>query len=337
MHLHGAGMARLRYDGRRFAVSPMHLSPRLVGLLTVPPLLWAGNAVVGRLMVPLVPPLTLNALRWLGVFCVLIVLGWRAVATAEARRAVAVRWRYLALVGLFGIGAYNALQYMALQTSTPLNVTLIAASMPVFMLVVGALLFGVRPTRAQLLGTLFSMAGVVMVLTRGTPAALLHIHFVRGDLLMLAATFSWACYSWLLVKPPRWVGAPARAMLPGPLGPQPWNWAEFLLAQLLFGLLWACAAAGVEQTFTPRAVQWGPGTFAGLAFIVAGPSVIAYWFWGEGVRLGGPSLASIFNNMTPLFAALLSALLLGEWPRWYHGVAFALIVLGIVVSTRRRH
>lgn len=313
----------------------MHLTPRLVALLTLPPVLWAGNAVVGRLMVPWVPPLALNALRWLGTLTVLLVLGWRALATAEARSTIGARWPYLALLGLLGIGAYNALQYMALQTSTPLNVTLIVTSMPVFMMVVGALLFGVPPTRAQMAGTLFSIGGVLLVLTRGAPAEVLHIHFVRGDLLMLAATFAWSCYSWLLVQPPRWVVRPARAVVPGPRGPQPWNWAEFLLVQVLFGVVWACGAAGVEQVVAPREVHWGPMTFAALAYIVAGPSVIAYWFWGEGVRRGSPSLASMFNNLTPLFAALLSALLLGEWPRWYHGAAFALIVLGIVISTRR--
>lgn len=40
------------------------LSPRLAALLLLPPLLWASNAVVGRLVVGLIPPLLLNALRW---------------------------------------------------------------------------------------------------------------------------------------------------------------------------------------------------------------------------------------------------------------------------------
>ena len=42
----------------------MKLTPRLTLLLTVPPLLWAGNAVVGRLVRNDIPPMTLNALRW---------------------------------------------------------------------------------------------------------------------------------------------------------------------------------------------------------------------------------------------------------------------------------
>jgi drug/metabolite transporter (DMT)-like permease len=46
-------------------------------------------------------------------------------------------------------------------------------------------------------------------------------------------------------------------------------------------------------------------------------------------------VAAFFGNLTPLFAALLSAALLGEWPRPFHGLAFALIVAGIVVSSQQ--
>ncbi|MEP6791191.1 MAG: EamA family transporter, partial [Ramlibacter sp.] len=49
----------------------------------------------------------------------------------------------------------------------------------------------------------------------------------------------------------------------------------------------------------------------------------------------GPNVAGFFANLTPLFAALLSAAFLGELPHLYHGLAFALIVSGIVISSRR--
>jgi drug/metabolite transporter (DMT)-like permease len=53
------------------------------------------------------------------------------------------------------------------------------------------------------------------------------------------------------------------------------------------------------------------------------------------VQRVGPNIAGFFSNLTPLFAALMSTVLLGEAPRLYHGIAFALIVGGIVVSSRR--
>ena len=115
------------------------LSLRLALLMVLPPLMWAGNAVVGRLMVGQVPPLMLNLLRWSLALAILVPLGWHVMRTAEQRRALWAKRYPLSLLGLLGVGAYNALQYLALTTSTPLNVTLIAASSPLWMLSIGAL------------------------------------------------------------------------------------------------------------------------------------------------------------------------------------------------------
>lgn len=307
----------------------MPLTPRLALLLTVPPLLWAGNAVVGRLAVGQIGPLWLNAARWALALAVLLPLGWRALATPQARAEVAQRWGYLSLLGLTGVGMYNALQYLALRTSTPINVTLITASSPVWTMAIGALLYRERPTAAQGLGAVLSLAGVALVLARGEPAALARVQFVAGDVWMLVAIVAWGFYSWLLARPP--------AHMQGARRPA-WGWAEFLLVQTAVGLVWAgSGAALVEATgllpHTP--VRWSPQLWATLLYVAIGPSVIAYRCWGLGVAAVGPAVAAFFVNLTPLCAAVLSAAALGEWPQPYHGLAFALIVAGIAVSSRR--
>ncbi len=314
----------------------MRLPPSLLLQLTLPPLFWAGNAVVGRMTVPHVPPLLLNASRWFLVLLVLLVMGRHFLASAEQRAHIRRRWVYLSAIGLTGIGAYNALQYLALTTSTPLNVTLIAASMPLWMLAVGGLFYGQRPKRIQMIGAALSLAGVITVLTRGHVTDIVHLQFVQGDLFMLAAAASWAVYSWMLALPPAHMRDVQRPTVPTADGQQrPWNWHEFMLAQALFGVVWAGAAAGVETLVIDRTPDFTPWVALALLYIVIGPSLVAYWFWGQAVKAAGPTLASLFANLTPLFAALLSGALLGEVPQPYHAVAFALIVAGIGVSSRR--
>jgi len=302
----------------------MHLTPRLAILLTLPPLLWAGNAVVGRLMAGSVPPLALNAMRWSLALLLLAPLARRLFRPQELHK-LASRWRYFAITGVLGMGCYNALQYQALRTSSVLNVTLIAASLPVWMLAVGALGFGVRPTKRQMLGALLSLAGVALVIARGHPLALAQVHFVIGDLLMVGAIFSWAIYSWLLARPPQSMRGDARP---------DWNWAELLMAQMLFGLMFGAGSAGLEQLAGTQPIAWGSGLAWALVYVAVGPSLIAYRCWGMGVAEAGPAIAAFFNNLTPVFAALMSAALLGEWPQWFHGAAFLLIAAGILVSSR---
>lgn len=299
---------------------PSHrLTPSTAILLTLPPLLWSGNAVVGRVVAPLVPPITLNFLRWVLALLILLPLaGWVLRPASGLWR----HWRRFALLGLLGVGFYNALQYLALQTSTPLNVTLVGSSMPLWMLALGRLFFNAPVRRAQLAGVLLSMLGVATVLARGEPAQLLRLHLVPGDLYMLAATLSWAWYSWLLT----------RHAEPEPIRQ---DWAAFLLAQVVFGLGWSGLMTGAEWALTPAHIQWGWPLALALVFIAVGPAVVAYRCWGLGVQRAGPALAGFFSNLTPLFAAVLSAAFLGEPPRLFHAVAFALIVAGIVVSSRR--
>jgi drug/metabolite transporter (DMT)-like permease len=302
------------------------LTPRVAALLTIPPLLWAGNALVGRALADSAPPLLLNALRWGAALLILLPLGWRAIGSAERRAEIRQRWRPLALLGLLGVGAYNALQYLALQTSSAINVTLIASSAPVWMMLLGAFFYGERPSAGQMAGAALSLSGVLLVLVRGDLAQLGALRLVAGDLWMLLASLSWAAYSWQLARPP--------ASLRGSQRPA-WNWAEFLLVQAMFGVVWAGAAAAGEMALPHHTLQWTPALAAALIFLAVGPSLLAYWCWGLGVAAVGPAMAGFFSNLTPFFAAVMSMALLGEPPRLYHGAAFVLIVAGIVLSNRR--
>ena len=296
-------------------------------LLTVPPLMWAGNAVVGRAVAELIPPMTFNFFRWVIAFAILLPLTWRVL---KPNSSVWTNWRRYAVLGLLGVGCYNALMYLALHTSTALNVTLVGASMPMWMLATGALFFNQRITRMQVVGAILSMAGVLVVLSRGQLAWLANVHFVAGDFYMVLASIAWAFYSWMLFQP---------------AGSQPKDapeirsdWAAFLMAQMVFGLGWSVALAGGEWALTSAStsgISWGWPLAAALLYVALGPALLAYRCWGLGVQRAGPAIAGFFSNLTPLFAAVLSAAFLGELPQLYHAAAFMLIAGGIVMSSRR--
>jgi drug/metabolite transporter (DMT)-like permease len=230
-------------------------------------------------------------------------------------------WRRFALLGLLGVGCYNALQYLALKTSSPLNVTLMASSIPVWMLGIGWLGFGQKVTGRQLIGIVLSIAGVALILCRGRWTILMQLRLVPGDLYMLAASFAWALYSWLLARsrePAQWRD----------------NWSAFLLAQVTFGLFWSSVFAAGEWVSIDAHIVWGWPLVAALLYVSAGPAVLAYCCWGLGIKRVGPNIAGFFANLAPLFAAVMSAAFLGEWPQLYHAIAFVLIVGGIIVASR---
>lgn len=295
------------------------LNPTTIFFLTLAPLLWAGNAIVGRMVHDLVPPITLNFLRWAIALVILLPL---AGPVFQRDSGLWQHWRRFAMLGLLGIGMYNALQYLALQSSTPINVTLVAAGMPVWMMLTGWMFFGATISRRQVLGAVFSISGVLLVLARGELNHLLELRLVAGDMFMILATIAWSLYSWLLTRSSEPVSLRK-------------NWASFLLAQVAFGAAWSGLFAGGEWLVAPQHISWGWPLIAALIYVAIGPAVIAFRCWGAGVERAGPSVAAFFSNLTPLFAALLSSAFLGDLPHLYHGSAFLLIVGGIVVSSRR--
>jgi drug/metabolite transporter (DMT)-like permease len=149
------------------------------------------------------------------------------------------------------------------------------------------------------------------------------VRLVTGDLFILLAVVSWSWYSWLLTQKDE---------------PQAIrnDWSAFLMAQVVFGLAWSGLFAGLEWGLTDAHITWGWPLVSALAFVAAGPAVLAYRCWGLGIQKAGPALAGFFANLTPLFAAIFSAAFLGELPQLYHLAAFALIVGGIWVSSRQR-
>ena len=294
------------------------LTPATALLLTVPPVLWAGNAIVGRLVRDAVPPMTLNLIRWSIALAVLLPLGRAAL---RADYGVLANWKRYSMLGLLGVGLYNSLQYLALQSSSPINVTLVASGVPVWMLLVGRLFFNVPVKRKQVVGAALSIAGVLVVMCRGSLAELAALRLVAGDLYMILATIAWSFYSWLLMQQK---DAPALRA----------DWAAFLLAQVGFGVLWSGALAGGEWAVKDVHITWSWPLAAALLYVAIGPAIIAMRCWGAGVQRAGPSLGAFFINLTPLFTALLSSAFLGEAPHLYHVLAFGMIVGGIAVSAR---
>jgi len=145
---------------------------------------------------------------------------------------------------------------------------------------------------------------------------------VPGDLFMIAATIAWSFYSWLLMTPDE----PTEIRR---------NWAAFLIAQISFGVVWSGLFTTVEWNISQPHIAFSWPLAWAILFVAVGPALIAFRCWGAGVQRAGPTVAGFFSNLTPLFAALMSSVFLGELPHVYHFAAFGLIVGGIVLSSIR--
>ena len=298
----------------------MHISALTAFYLTTAALMWAGNAIVGKILVQSSSPVLLNTIRWGVTALILLPFAWRVFGSASPLWQSSKRF---ALLSLLGVGSYNVLLYLALESSTPINVTLIGASMPIWAIVIGALFYKEQPNIKQIIGAVISLIGVTVVIVRGELERLIEIEFVAGDLLMVLATILWGAYSWMLSHPKESTE-------------RTWPWSYFLLAQVGFGFCWSLGFAVTEWQLEYSYFTWSWPTVFMIIYVIIGPSLIAYRCWGLGVSGAGATVATFFTNLIPLFTAILSTLLLQKPPELFQGVAFALILAGIYLSIQKK-
>jgi drug/metabolite transporter (DMT)-like permease len=278
--------------------------------------MWASNAIVGRMAAGAIPPLTLNFLRWVVALLVLLpfILTQLKVDWSTGRQ----HWKLFAATGFLSTTCYNALQYLALITSSPINIALITAAGPIFTLLVGRVFFSAHIGRSAALGAVLSILGVAWVLVRGEIQNLTQVAFVSGDLFMLLAIALWSIYTWLLRERPKSMSG-----------------YSVLALQMLWGLVFAVPMVLAEVLWGGYApIQWDGHTLGMVVYVALGPALLAYICWQRAVALTGSQLPMFFLNLTPVFAAILAVLLLGEFPQSYHLIGLALIVFGIVLSNR---
>lgn len=285
--------------------------PVAYAMLAAVMLFWAGNTIVGRAVAGSVPPFTLAFVRWAGASLVLLPFAWPHLKVDLP--AIRRNWPILLTLGVLGIGMFNALLYTSLHYTTATNSLLLQAAIPPMVLLFDALIFRVRPQRAQLLGVLLSCAGVIAVISGGHLETLTHLRFGTGDLLMLAAVTIWGLYTSLLRLRP--------AM----------DWRSFLFSTFIVGVVVLLPAAASEWRDFHIATL-GPPQWGAFLYVALLPSLLSYALFNAAVERVGPGPAGQASTLLPLFGALLAALLLNEPLGRHHLVGMALILTGILVA-----
>ncbi|HYE50094.1 MAG TPA: DMT family transporter [Azospirillaceae bacterium] len=282
-------------------------------LLVLPPLFWAGNAVIGRAVAGEVPPIALAFWRWTVGMLVLLPFAWGALRAdwPLLRR----HWRMMLVLATLGVAAFNTFLYLGLETTTVLNAVMLQSAMPVLIALFGVPILGERVGPVQAGGIALSLAGAVWLITHGEPARALEAGFGRGDLWVLAAVVCYALYTVLVRLRP-------------PVGQLTLLTATFALGALELLPLY------LAETVSGRPLPVTPASLGAIAYVAVFASILAYFCFNRSVQLSGASRAGMAIHLVPVFGALLSILLLGEEPRAYHAIGMALIAAGIVVARR---
>jgi drug/metabolite transporter (DMT)-like permease len=282
-------------------------------LLALVPACFALNPVIGRALGEWFGSASLSIVRW--SLSALIVAGLALVRDGEIWRAP---WRILlriAILGILGMGFCAYAAFEGARTSPATNIALIYGCASAFVAAWEIAAGRQRVTTLLMAGIGACLAGVILIVTRGHPEVLSTLTFTPGDLWATAGMLVFVVYTVALRRTPAILTS-----LP-----------QFVVMSTAATLALLPVSLLELHHDVPRLSAW---MLPWLAAVVLATGIGAFLGYNVALKRNGPVLTSAALTLTPVYAAGLAMLLVGEQLAWYHGVALILVMTGLVLVNR---
>ena len=284
--------------------------------LVLAALFWSGNFIVGKFATLFeIPPLSLNVLRWISVWFILIPFTYKEIYKNSS--CIKKNWLVISFMGVMTISTFNSVVYFALNYTQVINAVLVLAAIPAATIIFSSLMNVERTNIFQLFGLFLSIVGIGSIISYGDIQKIISLSFNKGDLWMLVCVVTWALYSTLLKK-------------------NKFKSSQFTLIQLMVtaGLLFLIPQFYYEKSIGLE-VKFNKAFFLILFYVVIFPAIAAYYLWQKGVETIGPNRATMFIQLMPLFSAVMAIIIFKEKFELYHFIGATFIVSGIYLSNKK--
>ena len=277
---------------------------------------WSGNFIVGKFATLFeVPPLTLNFLRWVVVWLILIPFTFTEII--KKIEYIKKNWLIISFMGIITISTFNSVVYFALNFTQVINAVLMLAAIPAVVIILSSILNVEKTNAFQLIGLFLSILGVGTIISNADINKIISLSFNKGDLWMLVCVLSWSIYSTLLKK-------------------KKFEFSQFTFIQLMVtvGLIFLVPQYLYEQSIGLE-LNMNKAFFIILIYVVIFPAIAAYYCWQKAIELIGPNRSAMFIQLMPLFSAIMAILIFKEKFQFYHFIGAAFIISGIYLSNRK--
>ena len=272
--------------------------------------IWGGMYVVSKVVLEIIPPFALVALRLiLGIFTLAIVVAFRGGLKITRTQFIQVFG-----VGFVGYGVSLSLQFLGTKLSTAANGSLVTSATPAFVLLFAWILLSEKITSRKFFALLLATLGVVAVID--PRSAKLDPDLFIGNIFLLGAAVTWALYSVLVRK-----------------ATQNLDVLPFSLIAFIGGLPVAIPAGAWEVT------KAGIGTITlgvvgGVLFLGIISTALAMILWNTAFAILDAGAASLTFFAQPVVGTLLGWFFLGEKITPLFLLGGVLIGIGIFISAR---
>lgn len=279
-------------------------------------LLWSVNFVIASGIKGHIPPVGLAFWRWT-IACV-VLAPFAIKSTIRNRVEIKKNIRFLALTAVLGITIFNTLIYFAGKTTSAVNLSLIAISIPLFIVAISRIAFKEKVSNTKILGILTIVLGVLILITKGSLQSLLQIKFAIGDLIMLIACFFFASYTILVRLKPK--------ELPSKV---------FLFSVFVLGVLFLFPFYLWEHLYYKKVIFDSTTIFA-ATYVGIFASLVSYYLWNEAITLIGTQKTALIYYLTPVFSGVLAYLFLNQNIVLSQIISMGIIITGLFITNRKK-
>lgn len=280
-------------------------------LLIVTTVIWGIQPWCIKWLVAAWSPVTITAMRYIFIGTILILIALSRGEGCIPRRDCLPG---LLVMGVMGIGVNNVVQFTGLQISTVTNCTLIAAASPAITAFMAAIFIHERMNSVAWIGIIISFIGAIAVVSHGSIEVIRNFAFNRGDIYFFLAQIAWTIYSLAGLRVMRRMSA---ALTTG--------WAGLIGAFVTVSYGLVSGEFHVAPLVLPL--------FLSFAYTVVFGGIMAMLFWNIGVKNAGPSVTSIFQNITPIVGMIGGSLLFAEVIGIREILGAAAIFIGVFLTT----
>ncbi len=228
-------------------------------------------------------------------------------------------WVYSIWLGLLGTMAYQLLFMHGMSWTAAGDASLIIPMNPVFTVLLAVPMLGQRISARMSMGLLIGIAGVAVVVGWSPNSGIPIEHRILGDLMILLAALSWAATSNLTKIMLSWESGYSSLEIV--------VWYSVTGWALLFP--WVIAENWGSAVPDPSSAEW-----ITIAYLGVISTVLSYVLFAKGIELIGPTAASSYVFLVPVFGVLGGWLLLDEEIGASMILGFVLIVVGVTEVQR---
>ena len=285
-------------------------------LLILTTIFWSGNFIVGKAASAYqIPPFSLNFYRWL--FAGLILLPFTFKEILNKKYHIINNLGLYVVLGITSITIFNSTVYYSLYHTQVINGILLISTIPVWIIFFSFLLKIEKTNIYQILGVIFSLIGVIAIITKSDIKIFLNLQFNKGDISMVIAMLSWAIYSSLLKK-------------------KKYELSQLSLLQIIIftGLIFLTPIYILELNYGYKIIIGTPFILT-LIYVVIFPGLLAFIFWIKGISIIGANRAGVFLHLMPIFGSTLAIIIFNEKFMYYHIFGTIFIILGLFLSNKK--